>query len=592
METKSGDAILVRASGIREPGGARVTNQGDRTPGSRVDSISRVLEVPPSWASLVHRPFDPTELRAALSGPLPPGAKSLAVVLVDVLPDQDVQRHITGVPEPVCVFYLSEPQEEFSFARLRARRGADRLSALADAATRLGLIESPDRIGSLDAAAMRELIATVKREAAPRSGGGDPKLRAGSSPGGDLLKGLAELLKALPSVRDAAVFRPTPERLVAFVVPAEPDPSVADAAWQELWDEVYSGPDCDDLSLDTTGWTSSFTQERYSDAEMVKWLDGTVRRVLSYEPQSFLDVGCGTGLVLLRVGREVATCWGVDPSPHVVDQVRRAWQALDGRAPEGGVVLGAGEDLSDVPDGQFDVVLVNSVIQYLGGTRTLRRVLEETIRRVRPGGHLILGDIRSLPLLSLFHTSVALRHLGSSDPAAVAGLAAQRISRDRELVLDPRLFVSLPQVFPQISDVRVQPRIGTGVDEMTLFRYDVTVRVGGHAKAPSGSERSWGWDVCGPDDLREFLSRLDEPVRIADIPNPRYGVVAAAQRMLGVETDPVPGLHPDDLIEFGAGLGVEVVTDWSVHDASGRYAAYLIPRRDTLASRDHEERPS
>jgi len=53
-------------------------------------------------------------------------------------------------------------------------------------------------------------------------------------------------------------------------------------------------------------------------------------------------------------------------------------------------------------------VIINSVVQYFPSVEYLVKVLEQTIKQVRPEGSIFIGDVRSLPLLRAFHTSVQL----------------------------------------------------------------------------------------------------------------------------------------------------------------------------------------
>ena len=85
-----------------------------------------------------------------------------------------------------------------------------------------------------------------------------------------------------------------------------------------------------------------------------------------------------------------------------MDYVRGQLDAL----PQVTVRQSAADDFSAIEPGAFDVVVLNSVVQYFPGAAYLERVLRGAVAAVRPGGHLFVGDVRSLSLWEAFHTSV------------------------------------------------------------------------------------------------------------------------------------------------------------------------------------------
>jgi len=85
----------------------------------------------------------------------------------------------------------------------------------------------------------------------------------------------------------------------------------------------------------------------------------------------------------------------------------------------------------------------------------LVQVLEGALRCLRPGGKIFLGDLRSLPLLRAFHTSVQLHKAASSLPVSeLQQLVEKEITQEKELVIDPALFDTLRRHFPQNQPCR------------------------------------------------------------------------------------------------------------------------------------------
>jgi len=89
-----------------------------------------------------------------------------------------------------------------------------------------------------------------------------------------------------------------------------------------------------------------------------------------------LEVGCGTGLLLLRISGFARRAQGVDLSPGMLAHARG--RGLD-------VVLGSATELP-FPDESFDVACSFKVLPHV---RDIRRALGEMARVVRPGGFVI-----------------------------------------------------------------------------------------------------------------------------------------------------------------------------------------------------------
>src|SRR4029077_906629 len=120
-----------------------------------------------------------------------------------------------------------------------------------------------------------------------------------------------------------------------------------------------------------------------------------------------------------------------------------------------------------------------SVVQYFPNIEYLHRVIEQALKVVRPGGYIFLGDIRSLPLQESLQASVQwYRAKGEVTVGALRRRIATKLRQEEELLVDPDFFYALQQSLPEIGQVRILPKLGTGLNELTKFRYQVVLRVG------------------------------------------------------------------------------------------------------------------
>ena len=149
-------------------------------------------------------------------------------------------------------------------------------------------------------------------------------------------------------------------------------------------------------------------------------------------------------------------------------------------------------------------MILNSVIQYFPSVEYLLDVLRAAMRVVRPNGHIYLGDVRSLPLLDAFHTSVQLSKAGGRVSAhELRRRVAQAIRNERELVLAPDLFEDLVRRWPQPERVEFFRKTGAYDNELSRFRYDVLMTLG--AKASISAAAAAAAPVPVPDaEYRRF----------------------------------------------------------------------------------------
>ena len=356
-------------------------------------------------------------------------------------------------------------------------------------------------------------------------------------------------------------------RLVAYVVPRHDEmaPAVTDASghisqWQTLYDETYGkGPSAagsESATFNLQGWDSSYTGEPIPTEEMAEWVDGTVARLLALEHRRVLEVGCGTGLLLFRVAPHAERYRGSDFSGVALAQVRAGLDRLP--LPQVELAQGLADDWSGVEPGELDLVVLNSIVQYFPGVDYLVRVLEGAVAAVAPGGAVFVGDVRSLPLLPAFHASVELHRAAGSLPAAeLERRVERRVAEEEELVIDPAFFPALARRLPGVRRVEVLLKRGRRDNELTRFRYDVILHVGGEEAAAAPRAHAWE-SLAGVEGL---LEGRPDVLAVSGIPNSRLAGEAGA-------------VNPEDLWELAERLAYDADLTWS---AGGERTAASTP---------------
>jgi arsenite methyltransferase len=112
-----------------------------------------------------------------------------------------------------------------------------------------------------------------------------------------------------------------------------------------------------------------------------------------------LDLGCGRGAVLLAAAKLVPRGTAVGVDIWRADQTGNSMQATLANAETEGV---AGRielhtrDMTDLqfPEASFDVVVSSLAIHNLPGNRARLSAIDEAVRVLRPGGRIIVADLR------------------------------------------------------------------------------------------------------------------------------------------------------------------------------------------------------
>ena len=250
---------------------------------------------------------------------------------------------------------------------------------------------------------------------------------------------------------------------------AEEEVEKSELMGKKLWE--YVGETATD-EVTGGGWLSSYTGEPIPRAEMDEYGDNILQKLspLLHREMRVLEIGCASGITMYRIAPRVGFYYGTDLSAVIIDRNRQR-VAEEGHRHITLACLPA-HRIDEIGQKDFDLVIINSVIQCFHGHNYLRRVIGKAIGLLKAQGYLFIGDIMDQAL----------------KPALVADLTAfQQANRDKgyktrtdwstELFVSKGFWQDLQAEINAVAGVEISPKIFTIENELTRFRYDVLLTI-------------------------------------------------------------------------------------------------------------------
>lgn len=367
---------------------------------------------------------------------------------------------------------------------------------------------------------------------------------------------------------------PDDHRLAAYVVLDEQVSSQRDAqagVWLDVWEAAYLSAGKNEVASAESGYTSSFSGELIPDSDLREWVQATASRVLEFAGQSVLDIGCGigmTGAVLLENGLHRYV--GCDASEAAVERARLRLEQVAGPDASRAVMKRAAHELDTLDEAPFDVVLLNSVIQYFPDTAYLVDVLEKAVDLCREGGVIVIGDVPYASLKQLLSAAASRtrKKLQRTPPMVGEG----------ELWLDPLQVRQLAYALERVVHVETELRTGQGQDEMTRYRYDVIIRLDRDDRAILAPAARYSYRQERPhgQDLGQWLASLPSAFVLSGVPNARLSLdLQLAEGRSAIH--PSEACDPEYIRQWAASHHRQAKARWSDSLPAGTMDVFVGP---------------
>jgi amino acid adenylation domain-containing protein len=404
--------------------------------------------------------------------------------------------------------------------------------------------------------------------------------------------------------------------------------------WADVYDSLYddnstSMVDGGDPTMDWASYRNSLSErgaELHTRAVIEEWVTRTVEDCLKHAARaageecnaSVLEMGCGKGMILLKLAPRLKLCVGADISGKAIEHCRSIWDnymkanKLHGKCESFHTMVGDATSFDRLPNPgeNFHVVLCNGVTMYFPSFEYTLKFLNDAANKIADsGGAVLLGDIRSFQHSELFHIRRFFEayHL---QPSEAVNKASKAVTYDKDRTFDQLAFhlsYKLRLLDERIDAIELQLKEGFEDSEFTSYRYNLTCYVSernpSKVKPMTKSIRvvaDFVVDITGKSSIEDVIlsfcgsEESDDVLACMNIPNKR--VLADLFLARGRPTVFASvGVHPEDLrsalasaypshhavLTYSRSIRpLQFSQDYDDHSCRGRMDVYLVPNKD------------
>ncbi|ROI04069.1 amino acid adenylation domain-containing protein [Chryseobacterium sp. G0240] len=237
--------------------------------------------------------------------------------------------------------------------------------------------------------------------------------------------------------------------------------------WEKLYDINYK--EIVDVENNYHGWNSYIKNQPFTYDEMENWRNDTINKIRTVFPKTILEVGVGNGLLMFPLLKDdINEYVGIDFSKEIINKLKV-------QVNNDNVLLLAekADNIDKLPgDKSFDLIIINSVIQYFPNIQYLNNVLFKCIAKGADSNFSIfLGDIRNYNL----HKQLVEDRFNHVGKEYLENDVLDVCLKESELLITPEYFKNL-ECCKGIK-VTILEKANTVPYELSKYRYDVVINV-------------------------------------------------------------------------------------------------------------------
>ncbi|KZN55555.1 hypothetical protein N474_01070 [Pseudoalteromonas luteoviolacea CPMOR-2] len=257
---------------------------------------------------------------------------------------------------------------------------------------------------------------------------------------------------------------------------------------QQLWH--YIGENATD-DITGGGWFSSYTGDPIPREEMGEYRENTLNKLEPYlgKDKRILEIGCASGITMFSLAPKVGFYMGTDLSEVIIgkNQERVDSENIDN------IKLAAmpAHQISEIEEQDFDVIVINSVIQDFHGHNYLRQVIDKAVAKLGNKGIIFVGDV-----MDQDRKEALIADLTAYKQQHPQKEVQTKLDWSSELFVSQGFFEDLAQINSAICKVENADKSYTIENELTKFRYDTFIHVDkGQANKPAKPRNKYQDDL-------------------------------------------------------------------------------------------------
>jgi len=237
---------------------------------------------------------------------------------------------------------------------------------------------------------------------------------------------------------------------------------------KETWE--YIGENAVD-DIEGGSWVSSYTGENISFEEMEEYSQNVLKKLMPHldKGKKVLEIGCASGLSMYKIAPLVGMYYGTDLSQVIINKNLKRIEE-EGHTNIKLDCIAAHE--IDVIEEEFDIVIINSVIQCFSGHNYTRMVFEKILDKTKDNALIFVGDVMDLDRRDALTESLIKFKEENGDKGY-----RTKTDYSIELFFKKEFFEDLKAELTPIKSIEFSDKIHTIENELTRFRYDAMLFV-------------------------------------------------------------------------------------------------------------------
>ena len=256
---------------------------------------------------------------------------------------------------------------------------------------------------------------------------------------------------------------------------------------KDLWDHI--GELAED-AIGQGGWINSYTGEDFSPAEMEEYSNNIHEKLKAHlrSDMRVLEIGCSSGLTMFNLAPQVGSYFGTDLSSAILEKTAQA--VAEKKIQNITLACMPADQIDTVPENDFDLVIINSVIQCFNGHNYLRDVLVKAIGKMKNTGLLFVGDIMDEDRRQALEDDMLAFKKANQHPGWHT-----KTDWSQELFVSKDYLNDLKAANVGIVEAVYTDKIHTLENELTKFRFDALLRIDKQARVKPTAKKKYQYDL-------------------------------------------------------------------------------------------------